>query len=133
MSGLWPRLIGPSSSACVLCFHGVTTTAEPSDSVTHVPVSTFKEMVQAVRSLGEIVPLSELVSRHQENRPTGGLYAITFDDAYASLQGEVAEVLQRDRIPATVFVTTDATQYGAAFWWDRLEDTQLHVTADRWR
>lgn len=120
------------TGGAVLCFHSVTTPALPAAGAAHVPVEAFNSLVSAVRLFGEIVPLSELVRRHQEGRKTSGMIAVTFDDAYAALR-ELSGVIARDAIPITVFAVANAAATGARYWWDRVDDLFPRVTPDRWR
>jgi len=45
---------------------------------------------------------------------------VTVDDGYADFARVAAPLLQRHRIPATIFVTTDFVAGRSWFWWDRL-------------
>src|SRR5581483_2297371 len=112
----------------ILCYHGVTAASWPSESTANVPASELESAIQLVQRLGEIVPLTELVDRHRAGRSTSRLVALTFDDAYVTLP-----LLFRSTVPITVFVTTDATDTGARFWWDRIDDLFVRVPAARWR
>jgi peptidoglycan/xylan/chitin deacetylase (PgdA/CDA1 family) len=125
------RRVSPAGS--ILCFHSITGADLPSASSTHVPLSTLTSAVAAARRCGEIVPLSEMVARHQAGRSTAGLIAITFDDAYAALLGSTAVFLREEAIPVCVFVATDAALSGSRFWWDRLDDSYPRVSPERWR
>jgi peptidoglycan/xylan/chitin deacetylase (PgdA/CDA1 family) len=83
--------------------------------------------------MGQIVPLRDLIRRHNAGGSTAGLIAITADDAYASLLGEVAEFVGNEGIPLTVFAVTEAAGVGAPYWWDRIDDLFPRVTPARWR
>lgn len=122
-----------SSAGSIFCFHSIAGAELPSAGSTHVPLETLKSSVRAARRTGEIVPLVDLAARHQAGRSTSGLVAFTFDDAYASLLGAAGDFMAREAVPATVFVTTQAAERGARFWWDRVEDAQASVSAQRWR
>src|SRR5579872_4224145 len=112
----------------ILCYHSLTTAEWPSESTANVPASELEHAIQLVQRIGEIVPLPELVDRHRAGRSTSGLVALTFDDAYATLP-----LVLPSTVPITVFVTTDATDRGARFWWDRIDDLFPRVPAARWR
>ncbi len=50
--------------------------------------------------------------------PSGGLYlTITFDDGYFN-NTQALEVLEKFRVPATFFISTDHVLQNKAFWWD---------------
>ena len=91
----------------------------------------FQGLVKAVRRTAALVSLAELLEEHRKGGRTGGAFAITFDDAYASLL-EAADLFRADRMPITVFVTTNAAGTGAAYWWDRVDDLFPRVPRDRW-
>jgi peptidoglycan/xylan/chitin deacetylase (PgdA/CDA1 family) len=115
--------------ASVLCYHGVTTPQAPSAAAMHVPEGELAAALDTIGSVAEVVPLRVLLDRRRAGRSSRGLAAVTFDDGYASL----IPFLTRSRVPVTVFVTTGATERGAAFWWDRVEDLFSHVEPARWR
>lgn len=121
------------SAGAILCFHGVTTPALPAQGEVHVSVVDFKALIAAAQRMGELVPLRDLVRRHMAGRNTAGLLAVTVDDAYASLLGEVAEFVADQGIPLTVFAVTEAAREGARYWWDRLDDLFPRVSKERWR
>ncbi len=122
------------SGGAILCFHGVTTSGRPATGSAHVTFDAFKSIVQVALRLGKLVPLSDLVGRHATGRSTAGLVAITFDDAYHGLAAErVQDFISRHDVPVTVFVVAGASESGAAYWWDRVEDLFPSVSAEQWR
>ena len=125
------RLVAPPAS--ILCYHSVTNADLPSASGMHVPDDELIAAIDVVRRVAEIVPLRELIARHRAGRATRGLAAFTFDDAYAALPTAIGAYLARTGVPITIFVTTAATERGARFWWDRVDDVFPRVTPDRWR
>lgn len=131
--GVLPALYRRLAPASVLCFHGVTSAEWPSGSPVNVPATAFAALADAVCSAAEVVPLAELVTRHRAGRPTRGLVAITFDDAYASLHTLLADVIASRRLPVTLFVATAYSATGRTFWWDRIDDLHSIVPAPRWR
>lgn len=125
-------LVRFSSGGAILCFHSLTTPQLTSESLVNVPLARFVSMVRAIKRVAHIVPLAELIETHQNGRPTGGAVALSFDDAYASLL-LIEDIVRAERMPITVFVTTDSAENGAHFWWDRVEDLFSRVTPERWR
>jgi len=131
------RILRPfARSGAILCYHGIAT--GQIRSPVHHTVAELEAAVEVARDLGRIVPLSEFVRIHQTGKSTAGLFAITFDDAYLSLQAAAA-FLQREQIPVTVFAVSDALDAGRAFWWDRLRAVLERLTprdttalSDRW-
>ena len=124
--------IGPSTPGSILCFHSLADGPLDAGSP-HVSAATLRMAVDAARAAGEIVPLRELLARHAAGRSTHGLSALTFDDAYAALLSPDATFLQREHIPFTVFVTTNASREGRVFWWDRVDELFPRTSFERWR
>ncbi len=123
-------------SGAILCYHGIA--SGQIGSPVHHTLAEVEAAVGVARDLGRIVPLSDFVSIHQSGRSTAGLFAITFDDAYLSLQAAAA-FLRREQVPVTVFAVSDALDDGRAFWWDRLGAVLGRLTpgsitalSDRW-
>lgn len=131
------RILRPfARSGAILCYHGIAT--GQIRSPVHHTVGELEAAVGVARDLGRIVSLSDFVRIHQGGKSTAGLFAITFDDAYLSLQ-TAAAFLQREQIPVTVFAVSDALDHGQAFWWDRLRVVLERLTprdatvlSDRW-
>jgi peptidoglycan/xylan/chitin deacetylase (PgdA/CDA1 family) len=117
----------------ILCYHSVTSARWPSASPVNVPDGEFVAALDVVRRFAEIVPLREIVNRHRVGRSTNGLVALTFDDAYAALPEVIGAYIARDAVPITIFVTSGATDRGARFWWDRVDDLHPRVPSERWR
>jgi peptidoglycan/xylan/chitin deacetylase (PgdA/CDA1 family) len=137
-----PRILGGrpvipiaafSSGGAILCFHSITTSELPAAGDAHVSLEQFRGYVRVARRLGRLVPLGELLRRHAQGQSTGGLIAITLDDAYAALGREVREIISREAIPITVFVVSESAATGGAYWWDRVDDLFPLTPAERWR
>jgi peptidoglycan/xylan/chitin deacetylase (PgdA/CDA1 family) len=122
-----------ASGGAILCFHSITTPDAPAEGTAHVSLAAFQSTIGLARRLGELVPLRELVQRHEQGRSTAGLVAVTFDDAYAALLSEVKEFVSREGIPISVFVVTQAAEAGATYWWDRVDDLFPRIAGERWR
>jgi peptidoglycan/xylan/chitin deacetylase (PgdA/CDA1 family) len=120
-----------STHGSIICFHSVTEEGAASASSAHVPLATLEWAVAAGRQQGHVVPLMELVARHQAGKTTAGLVAITFDDAYAALLHVAGEYLRDAAVPVTIFATNAAARTGASYWWDRVEDAYANVSEAR--
>jgi peptidoglycan/xylan/chitin deacetylase (PgdA/CDA1 family) len=121
-----------SESGAILCYHGVTTPALASQGIINIPAEEFDSTIGVLRRLGEIVPLRDLVDRHLAGKRSNGLFAVTFDDAYASLLETVIPTVDQSQIPITLFACTGNRGHGLIFWWDRLEDLFPRVSVERW-
>lgn len=64
--------------------------------------------------------LVDLASDVRNRTLTSGAVAVTFDDGYLSNLRLAKPVLEREGVPATVFVTTGATGAARDFWWNEL-------------
>jgi peptidoglycan/xylan/chitin deacetylase (PgdA/CDA1 family) len=103
--------VGAGSSACqrevpVLLYHAVGCgTGDPLD----VPVEQFEaQMIAAMQSGHRFVPLSQLAAGWERGAaPEKGVLALTFDDGAACLFSAAFPVLQRLKIPFTLFLTVD--------------------------
>ena len=116
----------------VLCYHSVTTSSLPGRSEVHVPLEELVATLELLQRAWDIVSLQELLRRQRDHAATGGLVAVSFDDAYAALLAGAADVMRRQQIPITVFVVTNAAQEGLQFWWDRVEDAFARVSPAGW-
>lgn len=119
------------SPGSILCYHGIARSA-PVRSI-HVSPEELAEAVAVLRRVATPVPLREIVERVRAGRSTAGLVALTFDDAYVSVATEAADFLQREAVPITLFVVTQAARDGARFWWDRLESLAYGLDRETWR
>ncbi len=117
----------------ILCFHSVTSRNVPGEGFVHVPAPFFERLVEMVNRVGHVAPLTDLLKRHRRGKSTKGMFALTFDDAYAAVASEGAPVISRLRLPVTVFVCSTAAMTGARFWWDRVDDLHPKVSPVRWR
>lgn len=124
------RLAG--TQGAILCFHGLHAEGAPPSSSMHVSPDQFEAMVEAIRRVGRLVPLEEILSRHLAGRSTVGLVSLTADDAYVSLL-LLEPLLRRQQIPLAVFAVSGALATGSRFWWDRVESAAAWADPERWR
>jgi peptidoglycan/xylan/chitin deacetylase (PgdA/CDA1 family) len=78
----------------------------------------FAEHLEVLRRCARPMRLWELVEGVQAKDVRSGAVAITFDDGYADLLANAKPLLDRNGMPATVFVVAGAL--GGPFWWDEL-------------
>jgi peptidoglycan/xylan/chitin deacetylase (PgdA/CDA1 family) len=97
-----------------------------------VEKSVFERIVATLRALGDVIPLHELLALHHSGAATAGFFALTFDDAYAGIEGSLGW-LSESGIPATVFVVSSASEHGGRFWWDRIDELHPRCSPERWR
>src|SRR5438552_12146181 len=77
--------VWPSRHGLVLCYHGVEARPPRLPASPHVSFQQFSDTLDVARSLGQAVPLRELLDRETAGRSTAGLFSVTVDDAYASM------------------------------------------------
>lgn len=117
----------------ILCYHGLTSGDNPSESVVNVPATEFEQLLDRLLARFHAVPLGELLKRHRAGRSTRGLFGVTFDDGYKSVLDLGRPFIARRNIPVTVFVASDAAAEGRSLWWDRIDDLRPRVPPGRWR
>jgi peptidoglycan/xylan/chitin deacetylase (PgdA/CDA1 family) len=91
----------------------------------HLAGEQIVRLLEACASISEIIPLPELLDRWFRSAPTGGLVALTFDDAYRSLSSA-----DLSRWPRTLFAVGGYA--GKPFWWDRVDEVFPLVSSERW-
>jgi peptidoglycan/xylan/chitin deacetylase (PgdA/CDA1 family) len=101
----WPRRL-------LLCFHAVDATWP--DASLYVPPERFARFLERLSHAGfHGATLGEIARDRGRDR----LVAITFDDAYTSVHGIAAPLLDRLGWPATVFVPTAPLVDGTPLYW----------------
>jgi peptidoglycan/xylan/chitin deacetylase (PgdA/CDA1 family) len=126
-----------TGGALVLGYHRI---AEPAWDPYELCVAPhrFAQQLEILRNHTNPVPLPELIRALVNDNLPPRTVAVTFDDGYADVLTHAKPLLERYRIPATVFVATD--YLGREFWWDELArllqppsplPTQLSVAAGK--
>ena len=116
----------------IFCYHEVMAHSATDAAAVHLSAAQLAEHVALVQSLGEIIPLADLLARIGAGTSTAGLYALTFDDAYEGVLRHALPVLQAAGAPAAVFPVSTAVHGARRFWWDRLEAVLPRVTEAGW-
>jgi peptidoglycan/xylan/chitin deacetylase (PgdA/CDA1 family) len=97
------RMMMPRSGAVILAYHSIGTNGRPFT----VSPEAFERQMQWLKGSGcNIISLDELTRYRAAGQIPPGTVAITFDDGYEDNCTNAFPVLQRYRIPATIFVTT---------------------------
>lgn len=116
----------------ILCYHGITGPGLASRPSFHVPAVQLAQDIALLQSMGQVVPLADLLARVDAGASTAGLFALTFDDAYVGVLTLALPVLRRAGAPASVFAVSGALTGDGRFWWDRIEDLLPHLAPDGW-
>lgn len=83
-----------------------------------VPVDVFEAQIRFLVRHFRSARASDLALRPESF--TGPAFAITFDDGYADNLHLAAPVLEKYRVPATVFVSSGFVGTDRRFWWEQL-------------
>jgi peptidoglycan/xylan/chitin deacetylase (PgdA/CDA1 family) len=109
--------------AFVLMYHRVDTNAEDPFDIRVTP-GHFEDQLAMLRERWRVVPMADLAAAMRDGESVEGCVAITFDDGYEDNLRVALPALEREGLPATVFVVSE--DLGAEFWWDRM--TRLWLT-----
>src|SRR4051812_6454794 len=96
----------------ILSYHAVVEGASPPSPDMHVSSLTLRRQLEYAWEHYRVLPLHELLSRHQARRSTDRCVAITFDAAYVGVLRHAAPILRDLDLPATVFVSTRPARRG---------------------
>lgn len=69
--------------------------------------------------------LVELAQAHRSGKLPDRFSVVTFDDGYANNLHHARPVLEKHRVPATVFITTGYIGKDREYWWEELDDLLL--------
>jgi peptidoglycan/xylan/chitin deacetylase (PgdA/CDA1 family) len=109
-------------AAVVLLYHRVFE-PEFDPQLLSVSPENFDAQMAYLRRRYAVVSLHELRAALERASVPRRAVAVTFDDGYADNFRNARPILDRHRVPATVFVTTGYTGTGREFWWDELGRT----------
>ncbi|MEO8677461.1 MAG: polysaccharide deacetylase family protein [Vicinamibacterales bacterium] len=109
--GRWPP------GGIVLLYHRVATLETDPHRLAVTPAH-FAEHLEVINELGVPMSVESMVERAPRGEVPPGAVAMTFDDGYADNLHCAAPLLARARVPATIFISTGASESGGEFWWD---------------
>jgi len=89
----------------------------------------FAEHLDRVKSKYRVIHLRDLAQGVVTGKLPRRAVVITFDDGYRDNFLNALPVLERYRLPATVFVAAGYVARNRAFWWDDLERCLLQTTS----
>lgn len=111
-------------TALVLIYHRVAD-LERDPQLLAVGTAHFAEQMAMLAGTYRVVPLADLVTDLRKRHVPDRAVVVTFDDGYADNLLHAAPVLQRNGIPATVFVNSGYVGSGEEYWADEIEDIAL--------
>jgi peptidoglycan/xylan/chitin deacetylase (PgdA/CDA1 family) len=118
------RVLG---GALILGYHRISEVVDDFYQICVAPES-FAGQMEALREYAHPVSLSDLVQSLKQNTLAPKSVAVTFDDGYADNLHVAKPILEKYKIPATIFVCTGFA--GREFWWDELERLVTSSKAD---
>ena len=113
-----------TAGAFILMYHRI---ADSSSDPWQLCVSPehFAEQLDVLRRHARVVPVAEIATDGDRRGSVRPRVALTFDDGYADNVSVAQPLLERQEIPATIFVTTGYVDADREFWWDELERVLL--------
>ena len=114
-----------TARAVILMYHRIG----PADGDPwHLGVSPerFDEHLSVLTKVMHPLSMGQLVKALHERRLPRRAAVVTLDDGYADNLHTAKPLLERHRVPATVFVTSGYVGLPREFWWDELEGYVLH-------
>jgi peptidoglycan/xylan/chitin deacetylase (PgdA/CDA1 family) len=130
---------GLLSRALILLYHRVGESISDPWSLAVKPAN-FAEQLEVIKKQARVLSVEELISAIADNRLPRRAVVITFDDGYADNLLNAKPLLEKNDLPATVFVTTGFIGGEREFWWDELDrlflqpgalPERLQLTIDR--
>jgi CelD/BcsL family acetyltransferase involved in cellulose biosynthesis/peptidoglycan/xylan/chitin deacetylase (PgdA/CDA1 family) len=101
----------------ILYYHRINNDRDPFFPST--PVDVFERHMRFIARHYKVVPLAHLLE-HLESSSTETVLAVTFDDGYQDNCTNALPILERYRLPATIFLTTGALDSREPLWFEVL-------------
>lgn len=106
--------------ALILMYHRVVE-REPDPQLLAVSPQHFAEQLHIIRARYHPISLTELVHAMSARHIPQRAVVVTFDDGYADNLHNAKSLLEKNQIPATIFVTAGLIGQPQELWWDELE------------
>jgi peptidoglycan/xylan/chitin deacetylase (PgdA/CDA1 family) len=104
----------------ILTYHSVVSLPLGFDIWTHIPLELFEEHMAILNNEANVISLRDMVAGLQHQNLPKYAVAVTFDDGFGNNYSRAYPVLQRYRIPATIFLATGFIGTQKLFWPERL-------------
>ncbi len=110
-----------SRSLAIVMYHGVVATPQPVFSWCQLPVAEFQRQMEFLSEEYNVLPLPEAVERLRSGSALQDCTAcLTFDDGFRNVCTTAYPILEKYRLPATVFLVTSLVGTNQPAWPDRL-------------
>jgi peptidoglycan/xylan/chitin deacetylase (PgdA/CDA1 family) len=107
-----------SRNVQILTYHRVNDDHDPFFPAT--PLHVFEKQMEYLAANFNVCHLDEAVERMRKRDVPDNTVVITFDDGYRDNYLNAFPVLKRLSVPVTIFLATDAIEYGSVLWHDRV-------------
>ena len=104
-----------NSTPRILFWHGVDTPCNSEIEAEIINTKEFIRQIDYIKKYYEIISIEEFEKRFKTNSFNGKEIVLTFDDGYANNLYVVAEILTKQNLPFTVFVSTEHIDAGIYF------------------
>jgi peptidoglycan/xylan/chitin deacetylase (PgdA/CDA1 family) len=114
----WRNRLSPG--ALILLYHRV---AELESDPQQLQVSqlNFNTHLKVIKEIATPISLLELVTNLRSGKVTPRSVVVTFDDGAADNLFAAKPILEREDIPATIFISTGYMKTAREYWWDEVE------------
>jgi len=116
----------------ILCYHGVcedALAARPWMPQFFVTASNFQNQLEYLAKSATVLPLHEAITRLWDGSLPPRSVAITFDDGYANNLHMACPLLEKYRLPATIFLSSSYTETGEIYPFLKLKLIRLQQTS----
>ena len=104
----------------ILMYHTLGEDSERLDAWTVVRQRDFLQQVRQLRVHHDIVSLDDALKSAPAGQGARPRAVLTFDDGNASLVSHLLPLLERERLPVTIYIATAHVESGGAYWFDAL-------------
>lgn len=119
------------SQVAILLYHRVCPERE-NQFLRALSVKDFEGQMEYLSGNFDVFSLDELAEQIVLGKPLPEkAVAITFDDGYKDNYSYAYPILKRKSIPATIFLATGHINSGVPFWWDQVQHSIEHASAQR--
>ncbi len=102
----------------ILCYHGIGEAGNPLGVAP--PRELFEAQMRFLRENYRVATLDEACRELSSGAKTEPGVVVTFDDGYRSAYTVAFPILQKYRLPATVYLTIESVETGQVAWYDRV-------------
>jgi peptidoglycan/xylan/chitin deacetylase (PgdA/CDA1 family) len=131
-----PLISRVPSAACVLMYHRVADTGifDLSLDDWNISPARLEKQFQWLARNAECVPLNDVLEKCSSATKSKAVVALTFDDGFTNFRHNVLPLLERYRIPATLFVVTRYVGSEEPYPFDQwAQKNHLRVPSLAWR